>query len=603
MTSEFEVKHPALPSRRSAKYDVLGMHPSASADAPTKTRMLSGRLGPDWILWGVYALVFIIIALFLAKIAVLLWNSVSVDIVGATSATSLENFSEVFSSRLFPTALLNTAIFAFGSVVVMLLAAVPMAWLYARTDLPRKDLLIIIITVKSAIPSFLVALGYIVLANPSNGILNQLLRAISPDAGVLNAYSMVWMIMLQGLGLASPAFFMIAPTMRAIDSSLEEAASVSGISRLTTFFRIIIPLSMPAIVATAIFFLIVAVESFDIPSMLGLPTRTFVLSTWLYMMIHQGADLPRYGEAAALGVVISCMAGLLTILYFWTTREAGKFAVVSGKRSTQQATTLSRNGKIIAWICIGAFATITLILPLLMLVWSSFTPVVRLSGNMFEMFSLNGYREAITRLRTPLGNSVIVMAFASLLAVTFALALAWVNVRSAFKWRWMIDVIVMTTIAVPSIVVALAFLYIGLSVNRYLPLYTTIWLIVIAIAVRLTGWANRTISAAMLQVHRELEEAAAVSGIRRGRTFLSILAPLLWPAILFSWFWLMIIALRELTVPVMLARPGTQVLATEIFTLAQRGQISAASALGVFLVVMISLMVFVFHRYIRDKSL
>jgi len=561
------------------------------------------RWRPDGILWGVYALVAVVIVLFLAKIGVLLWQSVHAEMSVHGAGATLENFSSVFGSRLFPRALMNTVVFALGSVAVMLLVAIPMAWLYARTDLPRKDLLITIITVKSAIPSFLVALGYIVLANPTNGILNQLLRMISPDVGLLNVYSMGWMILLQGLGLASPAFFMIAPTMRAIDSSLEEVASVSGVSRLTTLIRIIIPLSMPAIIATAIFFLIVAVESFDIPSMLGLPTRTFVLSTWLYLMIHQGADLPRYGEAAALGVLISCGASLLTILYFWATREAGRFVVVSGKRAKQQPLALSRGGRIVAWCGIGMFALVTLILPLVMLLWSSFAPVVQIStGNVLETFSLNGYREAFERIGTPLANSLITMLCGSTLAVAFATSLAWVNVRSTIKGRWMIDVLVMITVAIPSIVVALAFLYMGLWVNRYIPIYTTIWLIVIAVAVRLTGWANRTISAAMLQVHRELEEAGSVSGVRRGRVLWSILLPVLRPAILFSWFWLMIIVLRELTIPVMLARPGTEVMATEIFKLAQLGQIPAASAMGVFLVVMIGVMVTIFHRYIRERT-
>jgi len=459
--------------------------------------------------------------------------------------------------------------------------------------------IVVIITVKSAIPSFLVALGYIVLANPTNGILNQLLRSVGSEAGLLNVYSMGWMIMLQGLGLASPAFFMIAPTMRSIDSQLEEAAAVSGVSRTMTLLRVIIPLSLPAIIATTIFFLIVAVESFDIPSMLGLPTRTFVLSTWLYMMIHQGADLPRYGEAAALGVLISCGAGLLAVLYFWATREAGRFVVMSGKRAKQQALQLSRGAKIAAWCGIGAFALVTLVLPLVMLVWSSFTPVLQISpAVMFDRFSLNGYREAFVRLPVPLFNSVVTMLFASTLAVVFATALAWVNLRSGLRARWMVDVVVMVSVAVPSIVVALAFLYMGLWSNRYVPLYTTIWLIVIAVAVRLTGWANRTISAGMLQVHRELEEAGAASGIRRGRVLWSILLPILRPTIFFAWFWLMIIVLRELTVPIMLARPGTEVMATEIFKLAQQGQIPAASAMGVVMVVMIGIMVTVFHRYL-----
>jgi iron(III) transport system permease protein len=157
----------------------------------------------------------------------------------------------------------------------------------------------------------------------------------------------------------------------------------------------------------------------------------------------------------------------------------------------------------------------------------------------------------------------------------------------------------MAAVAVPAIVGALSFLYLGLSIYKTIPIYTTIWLMVLAIAAREVTWGNRTISGAMLQLHREMEEACSVSGISRGRTFISVVLPIVAPALLFSWFWLALLTVRNLTVPIMLVRPNTEVLATAIWSFNAAGKSSYASALGVILLVLVGAMVTLFQFTVR----
>src|SRR5260370_35549748 len=138
----------------------------------------------------------------------------------------------------------------------------------------------------------------------------------------------------------------------------------------------------------------------------------------------------------------------------------------------------------------------------------------------------------------------------------------------------------MMAIAVPSIVSALGFLDFGLAVYRAMPIYPTVWLIVLAMSIRYLTWANRTISSNLLQVHPEIEEACATSGVRPGPAFVSVLLPTIGRALLYSWFWLALLSLRELTIPIMLARPDTAVLATAIWSLNSAGNTAVAAALG-----------------------
>jgi iron(III) transport system permease protein len=409
---------------------------------------------------------------------------------------------------------------------------------------------------------------------------------------------MPWIILLQGVALASACFFMLVPSFMAIDSSMEESGRVSGLTQRSVVTRISVPLVLPAILAAAIYFFIIAIEGFDYPAMLGLPSRTFVASTWLFLLIGSSSGVPQYGEAAALGVLMSSLGGSLSLFYFWTTRRAARYAVITGKRRAPDPTALSRRAKWLAWIFIGFYAMLGVFIPLATLIWSSLTPFLRLpSTEALASVSFRSYRMAIETMGESVLNSVLLMVAVPTVSVLFGLSVTWVVTRTRVPGRRLLDFLVMAAVAIPSTVVALAFLFLGIWSYALVPVYGTIWLVILALGVRQTTWAHRAISSASLQVHRELEEAASASGIRRGRVMLSILVPIIRPAILFSWFWIALLALRELAIPLMLLGPETRLLSTSVWTLSANGSSSAASAVGVIMIFVIALMVVVFHRF------
>ena len=553
----------------------------------------------DLWLWAVGAIVVCAVALMLVQLGILLASSAKEGPLLDSGGWTFDNFHSVLTNPLFLPTLGNTLMLGTGTVVVMLCFAVPFAWLYTRTDLPAKGTLLVLMTVNIAIPGFLIALGYIFLFNPSNGLGNELVRILlGNDTRPFNVYSIGWMVVLQGLALTSPAFFMIVPTFKAIDVSLEEAAAVSGVRRLVSALRIVIPLAAPAILATTTYYFIIAIEIFDYPSMLGLPVRKLVISTWLYQLIYPAGDnVPNYGQAAALGVLTTFGAIGLGVIYLWCTRQASRYVVITGKRRTQKGMSLSRTTKTLAWIVVVTFSVFSLIIPLLMLLWASVIPFLQMpSISALRHITFSGYTEAFAYLPRLAVNNLTVVMVAPTVSVAFATCLAWISTRTRLRARRNLDLLVMISIAVPSIVGALAFLFFGLFVYRVLPIYTTIWIIVLAMAMRYTTWGNRTISSAMMQVHSEIEEACATSGVKRGRAFLSVLLPTVGPALLFSWFWIALLSMRELTIPIMLARPNTQVLATAIWSLNAAGSTNVASALSVILVGAILVMVLIFQR-------
>src|SRR6266436_1231540 len=460
------------------------------------------RLPRDPIALVIRVLVAVAVFLLAVPIFALLSSSLS-DVQSSDGSLTLANFQAVLAHPLFAPVARNTLTLGAGTVVVMLLFAVPFAWLFARSDLPRKDLLLALITVNVAIPSFLVA-----------------------------------------------------------------------------------------------------IEMFDYASMLGMPARIFVASTWLYQMINGATGLPRYGEAAALGLLMAAGALLVSLVYLWSIGKAARYAVVTGRRRRQQTLRLNAAAKITAWAFILAYALFSFALPVLTLLWASGQPFMQLPTSLaLSRWSLEAYHEAFAQLPPLLYNNLIVMLAVPTISVALAACVAWAGARLQTQVRRGLDLFVMMAIAVPSIVSALGFLYFGLAIYRAVPIYTTVWLIVLAMSTRYLTWANRTISSNLLQVHPEIEEACATSGVRPGPTFVCVLLPTIGRALLYSWFWLALLSLRELTIPIMLARPDTAVLATAIWSLNAAGNADVAAAMSMILVCITLVMVFLFHKVAGQREI
>ena len=565
--------------------------------AEVQAQVAPGRETPgfkpkDPILTGVKFIVILAMFLLAIPISALLLTSLKGE-----GGLTLSNFALVFDHPQFKPAMINTGIVGFGTVVVMIFFTVPLAWIYSRTDLPRKNLMLALITINVAIPSFLVAMGYIFIFNPTNGIFNELWRVIVGERETpFNVYSLGWIFFLQGVALSAPAFFMMVPTFQGIDSSLEEAASANGIRRWTAAVFIVLPLASPAILAVACYYFIIAVELFDYAGMLGTPVRLYVASTLLYAFIHDGSSLPRYAEGAALGVIMATAALLLALAYLWSVRHADRYVVLTGKRKMQMPIRLSRSGKRWAWGFVCTYFLIGTGIPLLMLIWASGLPFLQVpSWSALSRWNFGAYANVLPMIPGLLKNNLVLMFVVPTLGVALAACMAWVGTRFKNRMRKGIDIAVMIAVAVPSIVGALGFLFFGLYVNSAIPIYGTIWLIAIAMAARYLTWANRTVNGAMMQLHPEIEEAALVSGVRRGRSFYSIVLPNVARSLFISWFWLALLSLRELTIPLMLSRRGTDVFSTAIWGLNTSGITDESAALSVILAAMILFFVLLFH--------
>ncbi len=166
--------------------------------------------------------------------------------------------------------------------------------------------------------------------------------------------------------------------------------------------------------------------------------------------------------------------------------------------------------------------------------------------------------------------------------------LAWIVIRTRLHGRQLLDLLATLPLVFPGIVMGLAVLRAYLVIP--LPVYGTIWLLVIAFAARFLPYGIRYTYPALIQIHQELEESAYMSGASWRQTFQMVLVPLMLPALVAGWVWIFLISVRELSMAVLLSGPRSQVIAVTIFDLWEDGQLTELAAFSCVVVVVVVLL-------------
>jgi iron(III) transport system permease protein len=521
----------------------------------------------------------------LVPLVFLLWQSILTPQTAAEPAQfTLENFRTAYggadTARLF----LNSVQFAAGAAVLALFVGTSLAWMNERTNTPFKSLFFALSIIPLVIPGILFTVSWIMLASPKIGLINLALqRLLNTDTVFLNIYSMAGMIWVDGLHYSPMAFLLMTAAFRSMDPSLEEQAAMSGASMLQTARRITLKLAWPAALGSLLILFVRSIESFEVPALLGLPAGIHVYTSSIYQAIHQYPS--RLGLASAYAVTLLLLTSLGIYAQARLTGSGARYATVTGKGFRPRTLDLGNWRYVTAAIFIVYFAIIVL-LPFLVLVWSSLQKFYSApSWDALGRVSLDSYRAVLDypQFAQTVWNS-LVLALGSAAAVMLVSAvISWIVVRTNVRGRWMLDNIPSLPLAFPGLVLGLAIMVCYLTVD--IGVYGTLWIIFIAYVTRFLPYGMRYNCAAMLAIHKELEETAAMSGASWSMTFRRIVLPLLKPGLLAGFIYVMIVSIRELSSSILLYSPGTEVVSIMIWELWQNGQYVELSALGVMLII------------------
>jgi iron(III) transport system permease protein len=369
--------------------------------------------------------------------------------------------------------------------------------------------------------------------------------------------------------------------------------------------RITMRLAWPGILAAAIYIFMTAFAAFDVPAIIGWGNRIFTFTTYLYLLLNPQDSLPRYGLGAALSTVAMGIAALMSWWYGAMARRSRRFAVVTGRAYRPRIVRLGRR-RFAAWGFVGVYFVLGKLLPIALLAWSSLLPFFQLpSARALASVSLAHYFSLPWELvLTGLLNTSILAVLAPSLTLALALAFSWVVLRSRFPGRAAFDFVAFLPHAVPSIVFGVGALLLTLFViQRALPIYGTIWILLIVFTIARLSYATRMTNSGFIQIHPELEESALMSGASTFGAFARISLPLLAPTLLYAWLWIALLIFRELTLAVILSTADNLTFPVVVWSLWLGGGLGQASALAVVMLAMMTPMIVTYWLLARRQGL
>ena len=543
------------------------------------------------------AVLAVMLVLVLYPILLLVYSSFLVG-DGRNQHLGLELWFTAWNQAGISDSVINTFVRAIVTEIIAFPAAVLMAWLVARTDLPGKKLIDTFCWIAFFLPALPVLMGWILLFDPQFGLANQAAKALfGLSQGPFNIYTFSGIIFahLASRSIAAKYIF-IVPAFRNLDASIEEASHIAGASPLYTVWRIVVPVLLPALLITLCISLIHSLESFEIELILGPSIGFYVFSTKIYQLIHE--DPPMFGAATVLGLAI--LVSMLPLI-FWQQfiSHRRSFVTVTSHISTHLL-------RLHAWrlpaaAIIFAFGLVITVVPLFFLLLGTF---MNLYGffNIDQVWTLKHWFTVLSDgpLIKAISNTLLMGASAAFIGVFWYSIVAYISVRTRYAARGAIDFLSWLPSSLPGIVLGLALLWMFLNVPLFRPLYGTILVLIVACIVMSISTGVQLIKGNMVQLGQELEEASFVCGGSWFTTFRRVVLPLLTPVLVSVALLTFAAAARNVSTIAMLVTAENRPLAMLQVDYLVDGLFEAASVSGV-LIVLLTLGVALFARLIGRR--
>jgi iron(III) transport system permease protein len=547
------------------------------------------RFDWKWVVIGTCVAFTVYIAVI--PLAFLLWQSFRTPQTAKAGAVfTLANYVTAYGSRDTVEVFWTSVRFAAGTAAFAFLLGTTLAWMNERTNTPFKTVFFALSLIPLVIPSILFTVAWILLASPQIGVVNLVLQDwLGLEAAPFDIYSVAGMIWVDGLHYSPMAFLLMSAAFRAMDPSLEESATMSGANIFQVAWRVTLRLTWPAIAATTLILFVRAIESFEVPALLGLPAGIVVFTAAIYQAVHRYPSQVGLASAYAVALLVVTTAGVYFVARL--SGQGSRYATMTGKGFRPRQIDLGAWRWATATIFILYFLLIV-ILPFAVLLWSSLQRFYAVpSTEALQNLTLDPYRFILSYPNLPRAvvNSLFLSFSTATIVMLTASVICWIVVKTTLPARWLLDNVASLPIVFPGLVLGLSIMIFYLNVD--VGIYGTIWIMLIAYATRFMPYGLRYCTSSMLQIHKELEESAAMSGASWSTTFRRIILPLLKPGLLAGWIYVMIVSIRELSTSILLYSPDTQVVSIVIWELWENGQYVELSALGVLFIVSLFVLV------------
>ncbi len=527
----------------------------------------------------------------------LFYGSLTDAPLGVPGHFTLKNYVRAYSDPEAYPLLLNSFIFGLGASGLSLSFSLTLAWITIRTNAPFRRLFELTAIIPNILPPILVAISWVMLLNPSNGLINaSIVKLFGVEKGPFNIYSIAGLIFVEGLILTPLAFLIIAAAMKSMDPSLEESAKTLGSNEFGVMRRITFPLLRPAILAAGTLNFVRAVESFDTPAIIALPARIEVFTTKIWREAL-GSFPTNHNLAAAYGVGILGIALVFVYLYRRFTSQVENFSTVTGKGFRPHQIDLGPWRYAASGVAL-LLLILLVVLPILVLLLVALMPYYHVpTWQTWQNLTLENFRYvwATTRVHKAFGNSLFLALVGASACMLLASLTSYITVRTKIAGRGIIEGLVFIPWAFPGTAMALGLLW--AYVDFPIPIYGTIWIILIAYITRFLPYGLRAVTSTIIQVHKELEEASIVCGAGFMATFRRVLMPMMRPGVIAGWIILVTIFLREFSATLFLYSPGAEPLGPLLYFLYLDGMRGRVAAIGLVISVISVILIAIAQRY------
>jgi len=529
----------------------------------------------------------------------LFYGSLTDAPLGVPGHFTLNNYVRAFGDPEAYPLLLNSFIFGFGASGLSLIFSLTLAWITIRTNAPFRRLFELTAIIPNILPPILVAISWVMLLNPSNGLINaSIVKLFGVEKGPFNIYSIAGLIFVEALILTPLAFLIIAAAMKSMDPSLEESAKTLGSNEFGVMRRITFPLIRPAILAAGTLNFVRAVESFDTPAIIALPARIEVFTTKIWREAL-GSFPTNHNLAATYGVGILGIALVFVYLYRRFTSQVESFSTVTGKGFRPHQIDLGRWRYAASGVAL-LMLILLVVLPTLVLLLVALMPYYHVpTWQTWQNLTLENFRYVWTtaRVHKAFGNSLFLALVGASACMLLASLASYITVRTKIAGRGIIEGLVFIPWAFPGTAMALGLLW--AYVDFPIPIYATIWIILIAYVTRFLPYGLRAVSSTIIQVHKELEEASIVCGAGFAATFRRVMIPMMRPGVVAGWIILVTIFMREFSATLFLYSPGAEPLGPLLYFLYLDGMRGRVAAIGLVISVISIILIAIAQRYSR----
>ncbi len=503
---------------------------------------------------------------------------------------TLVNFAKFFSRKYYSITLLNSFKVSIAATVASVVVGVVLGYFMSVFKIRGAKLLRMCIVMATMSAPFVGAYAWIMLLGRNGVITNFLSRLFGitmPDIYGFNGILLVFVTQLFPL-----VFLYVQGAMSKMDASLLEASENLGCTGFKRFFKVVLPLISPTVLAGALLVFVRAMSDFGTPMLIGEGYRTFTVILYNEFV---GEVSQNKGFASAIAII----AILITmVVYFSQNIVAKKQAFSMNALHRIEKKKLHGFSNFIVHFITYVVVGIS-ILPQLYVVYTSFQ---KTSGQIYvDGYSLQSYQDMFSRLGRSIQNTIVIPAVSLLIVVFLAVLIAYVAVRRRNVLSGAVDVISMIPYVIPGTVIGIAMIS---AFNRE-PLVLTggMLIMVVALVVRRLPYTIRSSVAILQQIPLYVEEAALSLGSSKPKAFFTVTLPMMSSGVLSGAILSWVTLISELSTAILLYTGKTQTLTVAIYTQIVRGNYGIASAMATVLTVMTLLSLVIFNKISKDGDL